>query len=606
MRLVQPLKAVTRMLLSVVVGVALLAIPRPATSEQGWVTETQQIIHVLNRIGYGPSAGDIDAVQDMGIEAYIEQQLHPASIYDPVVEEMLADFRTFHMSLDQLRESFQPVAEQGARQRLSAVEKRDLANRMGSRTDPGPRIGAGGSGTTLADAPFRRRAREGRPFDYEIITARMLRGVFSERQLLELMVDFWMNHFSMQLGDHYYATHYEEHVVRPLAFGSFEELLFATAKHPAMLAYLDNWLSAAPAEVLEERRGAIRASGTPEDQWNLELRRWYFEQSSGLNENYGRELMELHTLGVEGGYTQDDVIQVARAFTGWTITGHRQDEGLFVFDPLLHDEGDKVVLGVTIKSGGIAEGEEVLRLLAHHPSTARFISAKLARRFIADDPPERLVEEAAQTFLDTNGDIREVLRTIFRSPEFLTPEYERAKLKKPLELVLSSLRAVDAEIDADVLGGLNQTLNRMGERLYSRETPDGWPDVAAEWLSTNSLLQRMLFAFQVASGEFRGITPDLDHAQALMLQMGFPEPTRAQIQESQRLAVAAARAEDEMMAGDEVMTAEEKIAEDEKTGVGDNQMAMAGEAVAETERPKYTAQQIIVATMIGSPNFQKR
>ncbi len=606
MGLVQHLKAVARMMLGGVVGIALLGIPRPAISQQGWATDTLQIIHVLNRIGYGPSAGDIDAVQDMGIEAYIEKQLHPASIYDPVVEEMLADFQTFHMSLDQLRESFQPVAEQGARQRLSAVEKRDLANRMGSGSDHELRIGAGGTGTTLTDAQFRRRAREGRPFDYEIITARTLRGVFSQRQLQELMVDFWMNHFSMQLGDHYYATHYEQHVVRPLAFGSFEELLFATAKHPAMLEYLDNWLSAAPAEILEKRRRDVKSSGTLEDRWNLERRRWYFEQSSGLNENYGRELMELHTLGVEGGYTQDDVIQVARAFTGWTITGGRQNEGVFTFDPLLHDEGDKLVLGVTIKSGGITEGEEILRMLAHHPSTARFISAKLARRFIADDPPQRLVEEAAQTFLSTGGDIREVLRTIFGSPEFLTPEYAGAKLKKPLELVLSSLRAVDAEINVDIFNGLNQAMGRMGERLYSRETPDGWPDVAAEWLSTNSLLQRMGFAFQVASGEFRGITPDLDRAQALMLQMGLPEPTLEQIELSQSLAAAADRAEDEMMAGNEDMLAEEKVTEDKKMEAGEDAFAMAGEAAAKDEGPKYTAQQVIVATMLGSPKFQKR
>ena len=605
MSLVQPLKAVARVMLVGVLGVALLGSPRPASSQQGWATETQQIIHVLNRIGYGPSPGDIGAVGEMGVEAYIEQQLDPASIPDPVAKELLADFRTFQMNLDQLRESFQPVAEQGARQRLSAVEKRDLANRMGSGTDREPRIGAGGTGTTLADAPFRRRAREDRPPDYEIITARTLRGVFSERQLLELMVDFWMNHFSMELNDHYYATHYEEQVVRPLAFGTFEELLFATAKHPAMLEYLDNWLSAAPAEVLEKRLGAIRSSGTLEDQWNLERRRWYFEQSSGLNENYGRELMELHTLGVEGGYTQDDVIQVARAFTGWTITGSRPDDGVFTFDPLLHDEGDKLVLGVTIKSGGIAEGEEVLRLLAHHPSTARFISAKLARRFIADDPPPRLVEEAAQTFLNTRGDIREVLRTIFRSPEFLTPEYEGAKLKKPLELVLSSLRAVDAEIHADLLNGLNQAMGRMGEQLYGRETPDGWPDVAAEWLSTNSLLQRMRFAFRVASGEFRGITPNLDRAQALMRQMGLPEPTLEQIEVSQRLAAAAARAEDEMMASDEAMMAEATV-EDEKTAAVEDTSAMAGEAAEKDEEPKYTAQQVIVATMLGSPNFQKR
>ena len=605
MSLVQPLKAVARVMLVGVLGVALLGSPRPASSQQGWATETQQIIHVLNRIGYGPSPGDIGAVGEMGVEAYIEQQLDPASIPDPVAKELLADFRTFRMNLDQLRESFQPVAEQGARQRLSAVEKRDLANRMGSGTDREPRIGAGGTATTLADAPFRRRAREGRPPDYEIITARTLRGVFSERQLLELMVDFWMNHFSMELNDHYYATHYEEHVVRPLAFGTFEELLFATAKHPAMLEYLDNWLSAAPAEVLEKRIGAIRSSGTLEDQWNLERRRWYFEQSSGLNENYGRELMELHTLGVEGGYTQDDVIQVARAFTGWTITGSRPGDGVFTFDPLLHDEGDKLVLGVTIKSGGITEGEEVLRLLAHHPSTARFISAKLARRFIADNPPPRLVEEAAQTFLNTRGDIREVLRTILRSPEFLSPEYEGAKLKKPLELVLSSLRAVDAEIHADLLNGLNQAMGRMGEQLYGRETPDGWPDVAAEWLSTNSLLQRMRFAFRVASGEFRGITPNLDRAQALMRQMGLPEPTLEQIEVSQRLAAAAARAEDEMMAGDEAMMAEATV-EDEKMAAVEGSSAMAGEAAEKDEEPKYTAQQVIVATMLGSPNFQKR
>ena len=323
--------------------------------------------------------------------------------------------------------------------------------------------------------------------DAEIFQARMIRAVHSNRQLFEMMVDFWMNHFSIDFDtDEYLTVDYEERAIRPHAMGSFEDLLIATAQHPAMLMYLDNWVSAAPEEVVQGRLDAGHPV-YPERKLRRSLamreRAEFFEESGGLNENYGRELMELHTLGVDGGYTQEDVIEVARAFTGWTVPAPQQ-RGYFAFDPLLHEEGDKVVLGRTIESGGIDEGMEILNMLAHHPSTASYISTKLVRRFVADDPPAGIVAAASRTFLETDGDISAVLRTIFTSPEFFAPQHYGVKIKKPIEVLASGIRATGAELDVmsdDTFNYLYRTMERMGEEPYGRETPDGYPDVGSAW-----------------------------------------------------------------------------------------------------------------------------
>ncbi|MCH7824015.1 MAG: DUF1800 domain-containing protein, partial [Acidobacteria bacterium] len=416
-----------------VVGVFILLVISPysvsfATNSEEELTENQKIIHVLNRLGFGPRLGDIERVKAMGIEAYIEEQLHPASIPDPLTDDMLADFTSLEMGLEEILQANLPVP-MGRRRRAMIFERK----RLSEETEREAAAVADESGSVR----FRRMAAEaavkkGTPG--EIRVARIIRAVHSERQLYEIMVDFWMNHFSVDFGgDNPFAAHFEQSVIRPRALSSFEDLLMAVAKHPSMLAYLDNWISSAPAEVIEQRLASLKPTLDATEYLQLLERMPLLQQLKGLNENYARELMELHTIGVDGGYTQEDVIEVAKVLTGWTvaawkITNGREEEGVFVFDPLLHVEGDKTVLGQTIESGGIEEGEQLVRMLAHHPSTARYISTKLVRRFVADDPPAEVVEAASRTFEETGGDIREVLRTIFASPQFLSEDYYQVKI----------------------------------------------------------------------------------------------------------------------------------------------------------------------------------
>ncbi|MCZ6769552.1 MAG: DUF1800 domain-containing protein, partial [Acidobacteria bacterium] len=342
--------------------------------------------------------------------------------------------------------------------------------------------------------------------------------------------------------------------------------------------YLDNWISSAPAQVMEERVATLRSRLTPRsrrrrgsniqpaDRASLRI----LQRAKGLNENYARELMELHTLGVEGGYSQEDVIQVARALTGWTITAPRQG-GSFQFQPLLHEKGDKVVLGQTIRSGGLEEGEQVIKMLARHPSTARFISTKLVRRFVADDPPEDLVDAASLTFERTSGDIREVLRTIFTHPYFFSRDVYQAKIKKPLELVVSSLRATAAEMRP--ARRLMQVLAEMGEALYLCQAPTGYPDVASAWINTNSLLQRLNFALVLAADRIPQIRVDLVSAGPLFQQLRLPVPNTQQLEQTRSLLG---------QAGEE---------QDRRDGL---------------PQTRFSRQVIAAAFMLGSPQFQKR
>ncbi len=345
----------------------------------------------------------------------------------------------------------------------------------------------------------------------ELAQGKLLRAIYSERQLEEVMTDFWFNHFNVFSGkgaDRYLLTSYERDVIRPHAMGKFEDLLVATAKSPAMLFYLDNWLSVGP--------DSDAANGIPKRQnWG---RRQRFprqqrpqakgKRNSGLNENYGRELMELHTLGVNGGYTQKDVTEAARVFTGWTIKEPRQG-GDFSFEERMHEPGDKVVMGHRIKSNGEKEGMELLHFLARNPSTAKFISTKLAMRFVSDDPPPALVDRMAQTFLKKNGDIREVLKTMLQSPEFWAPEAYRAKVKTPLEFVASAVRATGADVtDATPLA---RQLQNMGMPLYGMQPPTGYSMKAETWVNSSALLGRMNFSLALAAGKLKGVQVDANH-----------------------------------------------------------------------------------------------
>jgi uncharacterized protein (DUF1800 family) len=338
----------------------------------------------------------------------------------------------------------------------------------------------------------------------ELVQAKVLRAVYSQRQLEEVMIDFWSNHFNIFVDkgiDRLMLTSYERDVIRPHALGKFEDLLVATAKSPAMLFYLDNWLSVGP-----NSAQALGIPAHPGPYGSLyPPRPKPGKRTNGLNENYGRELMELHTLSVNGGYSQRDVTEVAKVFTGWTIDKPAEGGG-FKFDPRTHEPGPKFVLGHRIKPRGEGEGLEVLHRLATNPQTAHFISLKLAERFVSDDPPPALVDRMAKTFLKKKGDIREVLDTLFRSPEFWDDGTYRAKVKTPLEFVASAVRATGAEVDD--AGPLAQQLNRMGMPLYGAQPPTGYSMKAETWVSSSALLNRMNFALALTSGKVKGVKVD--------------------------------------------------------------------------------------------------
>jgi uncharacterized protein (DUF1800 family) len=356
---------------------------------------------------------------------------------------------------------------------------------------PDPNIGV--SAPAQAPRELRKQlGKAGRGPGFEMVAqltqAKLLRAVASGKQLQEVMTDFWFNHFNVFAGKGNEAAllpSYEQ-AIRERALGNFGDLLTATARHPAMLVYLDNWRSATPL-----RPRGLRARRGPE---------------RGLNENYARELLELHTLGVDGGYTQQDIVEVARCFTGWTIAEPQRDPR-YVFRPGMHDPGVKHVLGYEIRGGGEDDGKQVLDILAHHPSTAHFIAAKLIRRFVADDPPEALVERVAETFLRTDGDIRSMLRTIFESPEFWSRRALLAKVRSPLELVAGSVRALGARVSDPM--ALGRAIARIGEPLFAAQPPTGYVDAAETWLSPGAVLARIDFGLALADGQLDGVTVDL-------------------------------------------------------------------------------------------------
>ena len=484
--------------------------PMPAAADD------RMIVHALNRIAYGPRPGDLERVRTIGVSAYIDRQLHPERIPDDGMNERLGSFAALRMSARELAEHFFIPAMQ--------ARKAVKSGREPSAPD-----------TDAIDARRQQRV----PLD-QLSQQKVLRAVFSERQLEEVMTDFWFNHFNVFAGKSataVYLVEYERDAIRPHALGRFRDLLHATATSPAMLFYLDNWLNAGPAAA-EHRdarpRFGERGAALPRPR-------------RGLNENYARELMELHTLGVDGGYTEHDVVEVARAFTGWTISTPRQGGG-FRFDRRLHDAGDKTVLGHRIHGGsGQADGERVLDILADHPSTARFIASKLARRFVADTPPPALVARAAARFRATHGDIREVLRTILLSPEFGAGAAYRAKVKTPFEFVVSSIRATGSDITSAL--SVAQAVHTLGMPLYFCLPPTGYTDDASGWMHAGALVARMNFALSLAAGTIRGLsTPETadvttttalagdlstatvvaiakagDRRQALALTLGSPE-----------------------------------------------------------------------------------
>jgi uncharacterized protein (DUF1800 family) len=457
------------------------------------LTEREAAIHVLNRLGFGPRPGDVDRVLAMGIPAYIERQLAPEHIPDGAVEASLKRFPTLSMTSQELYEKFEKPIREARR------AKGDL---------PDPSM-----------IPFENRPRR---ILEELTEAKILRAAHSERQLNEVLVDFWMNHFNVFAGkglDRVFITSFERDVVRPRIWGKFEDLLVATAKSPAMLFYLDNAQSVADPDNRAPR--PLRFARFL-DEGMRPAKAGAGKGSGGLNENYARELMELHTLGVDAGYTQKDVTELARVLTGWSLVRPEQGIG-FVFRSPLHDVGSKTVLGIAFPPGGeMEEGEKIIRILANHPATARHIATKLCQRLVADDPPPSLVERVSRRFLETGGDLRKTVLAVVAGPEFTDPRYYRAKIKSPFEYVVSALRAIDATTD-DALPIARQ-LAQMGEPLYLCQPPTGYSDAAEAWVNTGALVARLNFALSLADGRLPGTW---SRAESLVAQDADSDPKAA-------------------------------------------------------------------------------
>jgi uncharacterized protein (DUF1800 family) len=522
-----------------------------------------KVEQALNRLTFGARPDDAEQVRKLGLKKWIDLQLHPERIPEnPVLAEKLKTLDSLRMSSSELVRNY--PAPQVVRQMVngqvpfpSDPERRRMIQKLVARAEnkqggkaevsvpqqpalrdllspeevrslrsgtPQQRVAALAAlpaekqdeviaalpagmrqGMFAIATPELRRKIELTQGPAQVVArdlaeAKLLRAIYSDRQLEEVLSDFWFNHFNIYLdkgADRYLVTEYERDVIRPRVLGKFRDLLEATAKSPAMLFYLDNWQSVGP------------NAPQPRGQGNKARR--------GLNENYGRELLELHTLGVDGGYTQKDVTEVARCFTGWTIN-QPQRGGEFAFNKRLHDEGEKTVLGVKISAGGgMNDGEKVLDIVAHHPATAHFISRKLAQRFVADDPPPALVERMAQTFLKTDGDLRAVMKTMVESKEFWSAGAYRSKMKSPLEMVASAVRAVNG--DVDYAASLMQQVTQLGEPLYRKIEPTGYSNASQEWLNSAGLLARMNFALQLANNKVPGVKVETADAKVI----GSPE-----------------------------------------------------------------------------------
>jgi uncharacterized protein (DUF1800 family) len=566
------------------------------------LSEDQRILHVLNRLGFGARPGDVERVRAMGLEDYIRQQLEPSKIEDAVAEAKVRDLTTLSLSTAELYAKFpQPgmllrqlerrgeLPSELAQLRDGRVKGKGAATANTATASPSKPDGAEGAmmrGTDGAQPPAGDTARAENNQEYrrairdymlknglqppqrivaELQASRILRAVYSERQLQEVLVDFWSNHFNIYAAkgaDRWLLVSYDRDTIRPHTISKFSELLRATAESPAMLFYLDNFQSVSPnasrarAGLGERPQGRLRdlfgqmmrggGAGARRGALNPNARNGQQQppgmttttesaqqqarpaqqpqrQRRGINENYARELMELHTLGVDGGYTQKDVQEVARCFTGWTIfaprglrnmeRGGRAEPGQFYFNPRLHDDGEKIVLGHRIPAGGgVRDGLMVLDILAHHPSTAKFIAKKLARRFVMDEPTPQLIDRIAAVFTKSDGDIRETLRALFASPEFNSPEAYRAKIKTPFELAVSSIRTLGGETN----GGpaIHQWISRMGEPLYGYQAPTGYPDKAENWVNTGALLERLNFGLVLASNRIPGTRVNLSQFNA--------------------------------------------------------------------------------------------
>jgi uncharacterized protein (DUF1800 family) len=556
------------------------------------LTEDQKILHVLNRLGFGAREGDVERVKAIGINKYIEQQLNASSINDQTAEAKVKNLDVLKMSNEEL---FAKYPNQSAvllavaqKNNLDKGDRAQLKNKNRVKSDEmkntggavmsGDNKNADANVAQLSEADRQKYQQEiaalyreyklGKPqqITQQLNASRIMRAVYSERQLNEVMVDFWTNHFNVyanKAATRWFLPEYDRDVIRPNALGNFKDLLTATAQSPAMLFYLDNFQSVSPdaqmagnnrgnnpnrrlnqntqmnaprREQLKKQYGLNDAELDARIKQNQQNPKQQKRMQRGINENYAREVMELHTLGVESGYTQNDIKEVARAFTGWTIVdprGYRRTfanvangtedkratrltrlaglpedakSGTFFFNERAHDRGEKTVLGQKINEGGMKDGLKVIDVLVNHPSTAKYIARKLAVKFVSDNPSESLVGRVAKAFQDSKGDIKTTLRAIFTDKEFFAAENYRAKIKTPFEVVVSAIRTVGADTNG---GQIQAMLAKMGEPLYAYQAPTGYPDTAEDWVNTGALLERLNFAVALASNRIPGTRVNL-------------------------------------------------------------------------------------------------
>jgi uncharacterized protein (DUF1800 family) len=484
------------------------------------LTEDEAILHALNRLAYGPRPGDVERIRKMGLAKWVDQQLEPNSIDDSALDQRLEAYKTTTMSSEALLSKYQDAAQLAKKEGVSkdTAQQQMQEKRHEAMAELAP---TGNENLDKANEALAKLQGPGR-IVAELSMAKLDRAVYSNRQLEAVMEDFWYNHFNVFSGkgdDRWLVSAYVRDTIRPHTMGKFQDLLLATAKSPAMLFYLDNWLSVDKQAYelhMAERRGryegifagaqppapgtfpgpvtdpaAMRAQPNPPPK----------KEERGLNENYGREVMELHTIGVDAGYSQQDVIQMAECLTGWTIREPRKDPQ-FDFKPEFHAQGRKVVMGRTFNYGGMKDGEEALKMLASDPHTAHFISQKLARHFVSDNPPPELIDRMVKNYESTGGDIRSLLRTMIYSPEFWSKDAYQAKVKTPFELVTSTARALDGNIEVGL--PLVQWIGRMGEPLFQCQPPTGYSDKAETWVNTGALLNRLNFALSFAENHMPG------------------------------------------------------------------------------------------------------
>lgn len=502
------------------------------------LTQRQAAAHLLSRFTYGATPGEVDAVVKIGLEKWFNQQLD-AGMPDDSLKQLLDKFDALKLSNEQIANVF-PKGGQVLRMAVKdGLINKDSVNKADKKEYR----------EQLAAYMQQKGLKPEQELFRQFINQKILRAAYSNNQLQEVLTDFWFNHFNVSITKNdcaEFIPDYERDVIRPNALGKFDALLLATAKSPAMLYFLDNFSSsgtntnvnnARPALANMRMRFANQQMSAMGDSTSRQVQMLnkikQAKNAQGLNENYAREVMELHTLGVDGGYTQQDVTQAAKVLTGWTVypmgdngygAGIKKlmdkagedkleqrgfvHEGDFLFVPNRHDNGEKTVLGKHFDAnGGYEEGVQLLEMLAHNPSTAHFICQKIAVRFVSDNPSKSLVDKMVKTFLQKDGDIKQVLTTMVNAPEFWSPASLREKTKSPFELAISSVRSLDASISQPYQ--LYNWINKMGQKMYYYQAPTGFPDKGQYWINTGALLNRMNFGLALAANRIPGIKVDL-------------------------------------------------------------------------------------------------